>query len=275
MKINFLTKNIAIIDYNKEGRAVHIQQPNGIEEWREYDRSKNRIKIWDSTGYEDYHPFDYYDNDDDDESRLVRYLSSQNVWFEREFWEDKKRKRCAAYRKMTVKEWLEEKIDAVKESCANKKLEKLEQLVQNGSGKAMYEISEMYANHRLNPKNGNSLQLAHEWNQKSAESGYPPAMAKEGWFHICGWKKPSSLEKAFSYLKAAADSGYKKANMELYECYRYGWGTEPNYEKALKALKLAAKSSKQAKSILKTFTPENVSAKEGEKYLKQIREFYN
>jgi len=351
MKLKFLVKTVAVIDYDTEGRTIHILHPNGFEEWKEYYDDGKKVHRKDSEGKEDwweydkdgnltYHrkempnenPYDEvewleerfvynfeqnkvqhvketrwnsvekiakreemwtdetldYDlvkdlklslensnDEDDEEACLIQYLGNRSVWYEREVWENGNRKRCLAFRKITLKEWLEEKIDAVKESCANKKLEKLEQLVQNGNGKAMYEISEMYANHRLNPKNGNSLQLAHEWNQKSAESGYPPAMAKEGWFHICGWKKPSSLEKAFSYLKAAADSGYKKANMELYECYRYGWGTEPNYEKALKALKLAAKSSKQAKSILKTFTPENVSAKEREKYLKQIREFYN
>ena len=264
--------------YNFEQNKVqHVKETR----WNSVEKIAKREEMWTDETL-DYDlvkdlklSLENSNDEDDEEACLIQYLGNRSVWYEREAWENGKRKRCLVFRKITLKEWLEEKFDAVKESRANKKLKKLGLLAQSGSGKAMFAISEMYVNHKLNPKNGNSLQLAHEWNQKSAEAGYPPAMAKEAWFHICGWKKPSSLEKAFSYLQAAVNSGYKKANMQLYECYRYGWGTEPNYEKARDCLKATAKFDKRARATLKSFTKDKVSKEEGEAYLVRIRGFYN
>lgn len=173
--------------------------------------------------------------------------------------------------------------------CLRKKVSKFEALALAGDAKAMYELSNLYMNHSLGftPSEsiyarfyddyyGNDfLGVCHALNQAAAEKGYPPAMADEGWYHICGWRHPADLDVAFKYLTQADKAGVFKAKEYLYECYRYGWGTQKDYLKAREYLKSAAKKSRFLKKALKAFTEEIMLTEDGEEHLKGLRDFYN
>ena len=156
-------------------------------------------------------------------------------------------------------------------------IESLKTRADSGDAEAMFKLSRQVINNDLTARIleiHHTLSYAHELNQKSAELGYPPAMAYEGWFHICGWKSSSSLETAFRYLKSAADSGCFKAYEPLYECYYYGWGIERNFEKAKECLVLVTKFSKIKKRLPK-LTKRQFDKADGMKVLEGLREFYN
>ena len=54
MKLKFLVKTVAVIDYDTEGRTVHILHPNGFEEWKEYYDDGKKVHCKDSEGREEW-----------------------------------------------------------------------------------------------------------------------------------------------------------------------------------------------------------------------------
>ena len=137
----------------------------------------------------------------------------------------------------------------------------------SGDAEAMYRYSEYFW--RGN-KSNRSLYLAHQWNTKAAQAGYPLAMAYEGIYIIHNWVE-GTLEDSFNYFQKAVDAGCKIAHEGLGDCYLYGWGVEQNYEKAKYHFKIVKMGYR-----LKGITAKNITEKvDGKKALENDRNFHN
>ena len=137
----------------------------------------------------------------------------------------------------------------------------------SGDAEAMYRYSEYFW--RGN-KSNRSLYLAHQWNTKAAQAGFPLAMAYEGIYIIHNWVE-GTLEDSFNYFQKAVDAGCKIAHEGLGDCYLYGWGVEQNYEKAKYHFKIVKMGYR-----LKGITAKNIKEKvDGEKALENDRNFHN
>lgn len=154
----------------------------------------------------------------------------------------------------------------------NKDIVQIRKLALEGDADAMYKYAQYIERGSFV---NDSLKLGHEWNSKAAKKGSVPAMCDEASFIVHGWVS-GTLEEAVEYYQKAIAGGSKLAHWGLGECYLYGWGTEKNYEKAKYHLKKAAKYGyKFCAKKLKGVTPENIGKIDGEKILKDHREFYN
>ena len=160
------------------------------------------------------------------------------------------------YRKY-AKDWVKEFTNIVE----------VQEKALSGDAEAMYRYSEYFW--RGN-KSNRSLYLAHQWNTKAAQAGYPLAMAYEGIYIIHNWVE-GTLEDSFNYFQKAVDAGCKIAHEGLGDCYLYGWGVEQNYEKAkyhFKKVKMGYR--------LRGITAKNIKEKvDGKKALENDRNFYN
>ncbi len=110
----------------------------------------------------------------------------------------------------------------------------IKKCAENGSPKAQFELSEMYAS-------GNGCEqnqfAADSLLKQSAENGYYIAAGKYGLKLFNNRQR----EKSFNFLKHAYEQGYDEVSWRLGQCYMYGYGTPVNKETAHPLYERAAK----------------------------------
>ena len=91
-----------------------------------------------------------------------------------------------------------------------------------------------------------TLQEAHNWFQKGARKGYPPAQVNLAVLSIAGWGTPTNAGTALYWLREAARQGYAQAHFDLGILYLNGCGVRQDYHEAFSQFEQGANAGDSA-----------------------------
>ena len=145
---------------------------------------------------------------------------------------------------------LRDALLALKQEDYKKALRLLRDLSNNGDPEAQFELAKCYQD-GLGVKKNTSV--AASWLNKSAESGYLPALFALGQRNELGIDITPNLEQAAKWYRKAAEQGHAESQFRLGLMYDEGRGVKQNDKKALDLIKKAADSGLQeAKEYIKS-----------------------